>query len=393
MAVESQVDQGDDILLEVRNLKKHFPIKGGLLRRTIGQVKAVDGINFFIKRGETLGLVGESGCGKSTAGRTLLRLYEPTDGEVIFKDPKLGKVHIEELEDDKLRQVRPSMQMIFQDPFSSLDPRMTVGRLIAEPLVINKVVSGRALRDRVAELLTVVGLRPEHATRYPHAFSGGQRQRIGIARALALNPELIVCDEPVSALDVSVQAQVLNLLEDLQQQFDLTYLFVAHDLSVVEHISDRVAVMYVGYLVEMAETEDLYYNPQHPYTEALLAAIPKPDPRNRHRPMKLPGDVPSPANPPSGCYFHPRCPYGQAVCAVERPPLREITPGHWAACHFSEALTLTGVPKLGEIPVLSVPSSDEAGQAQANGAAGQTPMNPSAASSDDGGTITVRPAQ
>nr|MBA2363871.1 ATP-binding cassette domain-containing protein [Chloroflexia bacterium] len=266
-----------------------------------------------------------------------------------------------------LKRVRPNMQIIFQDPFSSLDPRMTVGRIVAEPLVINNVLKGRALRDRVAELLTVVGLRPEHATRYPHAFSGGQRQRIGIARALALNPELMICDEPVSALDVSVQAQVLNLLEDLQEQFNLTYLFVAHDLSVVEHISDRVAVMYVGYLVEMADTEDLYYNPQHPYTEALLAAIPKPDPRNRDRPVRLPGDVPSPANPPSGCYFHPRCPYAQDICVTERPPLREVIANHWAACHFSEELNLKGVPRLNEIPVTAAPSAADANRLQVEG--------------------------
>jgi peptide/nickel transport system ATP-binding protein len=341
----------DNILLEVKGLKKHFPIHGGLLKRVVGQVKAVDGINFYIKRGETLGLVGESGCGKSTTGRTIIRLLDPTAGEVIFNDPELGKVHVEQLEAKELKQIRPNMQIIFQDPFSSLDPRMTVGRIVSEPLLINKIVSGQALRDRVAELLTIVGLRPEHASRYPHAFSGGQRQRIGIARALALNPKLIICDEPVSALDVSVQAQVLNLLEDLQKQFDLTYLFVAHDLSVVEHISDRVAVMYVGYLVEMASTEELYYNPKHPYTEALLAAIPKPDPRKRSRPHKLPGDVPSPANPPSGCYFHPRCRYAEDICKVERPPLRDIGGEHWVACHFAEKLTLTGVPRLSDIPV------------------------------------------
>ncbi len=368
MTVESTSNVNEDeILLEVKNLKKHFPIKGGLMRRVVGEVKAVDGVNFFIKKGETLGLVGESGCGKSTTGRAILRLHEPTDGEIIFHDPKLGKVHIEELNAKDLKRVRPNMQIIFQDPFSSLDPRMTVGRIVAEPLVINNVVKGRALRDRVAELLTVVGLRPEHATRYPHAFSGGQRQRIGIARALALNPELVICDEPVSALDVSVQAQVLNLLEDLQEQFNLTYLFVAHDLSVVEHISDRVAVMYVGYLVEMADTEDLYYNPQHPYTEALLAAIPKPDPRNRHRPVRLPGDVPSPANPPTGCYFHPRCPYAQDVCVTERPPLREVVPNHWSACHFSEELNLKGVPRLNEIPVTTAPSAADANRLQVEG--------------------------
>jgi peptide/nickel transport system ATP-binding protein len=333
----------ENVLLEVRDLKKHFPITGGLLRRTVGYVKAVDGVSFYIKKGETLGLVGESGCGKTTTGRTVLRLIEPTDGEIIFDDPDLGRVHIEQLERDEMKVVRPKMQIIFQDPFSSLDPRMTLERLVAEPLRINKVLQGQALRNRVGELLELVGLRHEYMTRYPHAFSGGQRQRIGIARALALNPRLIICDEPVSALDVSIQAQVLNLLEDLQAQFDLTYLFIAHDLSVVEHISDRVAVMYVGFLVEMAATDELYYQPKHPYTEALMAAIPKPNPRMRTRPIKLPGEVASPANPPSGCYFHPRCRYAQEICSEERPPLRDIGDEHWVACHFAEELELAGL--------------------------------------------------
>jgi peptide/nickel transport system ATP-binding protein len=336
-------NKADDILLEVRDLKKHFPILGGLFRRQIGAVKAVDGVSFYIKKGETLGLVGESGCGKTTAGRTALRLLEPTAGEVIFDDPDLGKVHIEKLDNKQMKVVRPKMQIIFQDPFSSLDPRMTLERIVAEPMVINKTLSGQALRNRVGELLELVGLRSEYMTRYPHAFSGGQRQRIGIARALALNPKLIVCDEPVSALDVSVQAQVLNLLEELQAQFGLTYLFVAHDLSVVEHISDRVAVMYVGFLVEMAGTNELYYRPKHPYTEALMAAIPKPDPRNRTRPIRLPGEVASPANPPSGCYFHPRCRYAQEVCSQERPLLRDVGNEHWVACHFAEELELDGL--------------------------------------------------
>jgi peptide/nickel transport system ATP-binding protein len=335
--------KSDNILLEVKDLKKHFPITGGLMRRTVGYVKAVDGVSFYIKKGETLGLVGESGCGKTTTGRTVLRLLEPTAGEVIFNDPDLGKVHIEQLDAKEMKVVRPKMQIIFQDPFSSLDPRMTLERIVAEPMVINGTLRGQALRNRVGELLRLVGLRHEYMTRYPHAFSGGQRQRIGIARALALNPKLIICDEPVSALDVSIQAQVLNLLEDLQHDFDLTYLFIAHDLSVVEHISDRVAVMYVGFLVEMADTNELYYQPKHPYTEALMAAIPKPNPRDRTRPIKLPGEVASPANPPSGCYFHPRCRYAQPICAQERPILRDVGNEHWVACHFAEELELAGL--------------------------------------------------
>jgi peptide/nickel transport system ATP-binding protein len=333
----------DNVLLQVRDLKKHFPITGGLLRKTVGYVKAVDGVSFYIKKGETLGLVGESGCGKTTTGRTVLRLLEPTGGEILFNDPDMGAVRVDELEAKDLKTIRPKMQIIFQDPFSSLDPRMTLERIVAEPLRINKVLQGQALRNRVGELLELVGLRHEYMTRYPHAFSGGQRQRIGIARALALNPKLIICDEPVSALDVSIQAQVLNLLEDLQAQFDLTYLFIAHDLSVVEHISDRVAVMYVGFLVEMAATDELYYHPKHPYTEALMAAIPKPNPRMRTRPIKLPGEVANPANPPSGCYFHPRCRYAQEVCSQQRPLLRDVGNEHWVACHFAEELELAGL--------------------------------------------------
>ena len=347
-------------LLEVRGLKKHFPIHGGLLGRVQGHVRAVDGIDLTIKHGETLGLVGESGCGKSTAGRTMIRLYEPTAGEIVFNDPDRGPVHLEQAGVAELRRAWTHMQMIFQDPFSSLDPRMSVGRIIAEPLVVHGVAKGTALQDRVAALLRRVGLRPEHMSRYPHAFSGGQRQRIGIARALALNPKLVICDEPVSALDVSVQAQVLNLLEDLQEEYELTYLFVAHDLSVVEHISDRVAVMYVGYVVEVAPTEELFRNPKMPYTEALIAAIPPPDPRRRSRPIKLPGEVPSPANPPSGCYFHPRCQYAQDVCKVERPPLRDLGGGHWAACHFAETLSLRGIgpiPGASAVPAGSGPDA------------------------------------
>lgn len=332
-----------DLLLEVKGLKKYFPVQSGLLRRTTGTVKAVDGIDFFVPKGETLGLVGESGCGKTTAGRTILRLLPPTAGEIHFNDPKLGWVNLEQMSRQELNQVRPNMQIIFQDPFSSLNPRMTVERIVGEPLVINKVAKGQKLKDRVAQLLRVVGMRPEYMSRYPHAFSGGQRQRLGIARALALNPKLVICDEPVSALDVSIQAQVLNLLEDLQAQFDLTYIFIAHDLSVVEHISDRVAVMYVGKLVEVAETTELYDHPKHPYTEALMAAVPKPDPRRRERPIKLPGEVASPVNPPSGCYFHPRCRYARDVCSKEEPRLEEVADGHWAGCHFARDLQLRGV--------------------------------------------------
>ncbi|MGW0230681.1 ABC transporter ATP-binding protein [Actinopolymorpha singaporensis] len=355
----------NDVLLEVTDLKKHFPIKQGFLRRTVGHVKAVDGVNLSVKRGETFSVVGESGCGKSTTGRTILRLEEPTDGSVVFDHSELGKVNIEKADNKTLKRIRPEMQIIFQDPFSSLDSRMTVGRIIAEPMIINNTLSGRALRDRIAELLTVVGLRPEHASRYPHAFSGGQRQRIGIARALALNPKLIICDEPVSALDVSVQAQVLNLLEDLQQRFDLTYLFISHDLSVVEHISDRVAVMYVGKVVEVGTTDQLFYNPKMPYTEALLSSLPQPDPRKRTRPTLLTGDVPSPANPPSGCYFHTRCPYAQDICRTEEPPLRDTGDNHMAACHFSDTLELKGASRLTEVPVAPEVMTKQAEKQQA----------------------------
>jgi oligopeptide/dipeptide ABC transporter ATP-binding protein len=345
--------EGREPILEVRDLQKHFPIKGGVLRRQIGSVKAVDGVNLTVHRGETLAIVGESGCGKSTTGRTILRLEEPTGGEVVFHDTELGAVDVVNADRRTMQKLRPRMQIIFQDPFASLDSRMTVGRVISEPLLINKVLQGQALRDRVAELLKMVGLRPEHASRYPHAFSGGQRQRIGIARAIALNPDLIICDEPVSALDVSVQAQVINLLEDLQRRLSLTYVFISHDLSVVEHIANRVAVMYVGRVVEIGSTKELFYNPQHPYTEALLKAVPQPDPRNRTEIVPLTGDVPSPANPPSGCYFHTRCPYAQPVCSEETPPLRPIgDSGRMAACHFSEKLDLKGavVPSRASVP-------------------------------------------
>ena len=333
----------DEILLEVNGLKKHFPIQRGFLRRTEGYVKAVDDVTFYVKEGETLGLVGESGCGKTTTGRCILRAIEPTSGQMLFKDRDGSQVDIRELDKAELKRLRQDMQMIFQDPYSSLNPRMTLLQIVGEPLSANRVARGRELGDRVAQLLRVVGLRPEYMSRYPHAFSGGQRQRIGVARALALNPRFIVADEPVSALDVSVQAQILNLLQDLQAQFQLTYLFIAHDLSVIEHISDRVAVMYVGKLVEMAETEELFVNPRHPYTEALMSAVPKPDPRAKKERIVLQGEVADPANPPTGCYFHPRCRYAQEICSIEEPILREVSGEHFVNCHRAEELQLRGV--------------------------------------------------
>ncbi|MEN9934395.1 MAG: hypothetical protein RLZZ387_974 [Chloroflexota bacterium] len=335
--------QSDNILLEVNDLKMHFPIRRGAMQRVVGHVKAVDGVSFHIRERETLGLVGESGCGKTTAGRTILRLYDPTAGEIWFRAKDGRRVDVAKLSQQEMKPLRREMRMIFQDPFSSLNPRMTVKDLIGEPLVIHRVAEGRAIEERVADLMRAVGLDPDYMERYPHEFSGGQRQRIGLARTLALSPRLIVADEPVSALDVSIQAQVMNLLQELKERLGLTVLFVAHDLSVVEHMCDRIAVMYVGKLVELAESETLLRNPLHPYTEALLSAIPSADPDVRTKRILMPGEVPSPANPPPGCVFHPRCRYAKDICKQQAPPLREVVPGHYAACHFSEEIRLQGI--------------------------------------------------
>lgn len=337
------MDKQNEILLEVKNLKKYFPINRGVFRRVVGYVKAVDRVDLFIRQGETLGLVGESGCGKTTLGRSILRLIEPTDGEVWFKTGKGKKLDITKLEDREIKSLRREMRMIFQDPYGSLNPRMTVMDIVGEPLIIHKVAQGKEIEDRVRTLLKIVGLNPRYMRRYPHEFSGGQRQRIGIARALALNPRLVIADEPVSALDVSVQAQVINLLEELQVQFNLTYLFIAHDLSVVYHISNRIAVMYVGKIMEVGEAEEVYQGPRHPYTEALMSAVPVIDPDVKPERILLQGDVPNPANAPSGCTFHPRCRYAKKICSQEEPPLEDIGDEHYVACHFADDFSLKGI--------------------------------------------------
>jgi len=320
-----------ETLVRIENLTKHFPITRGIIvQREVGAVQAVDNVSFEIRKGETLGLVGESGCGKSTTGRTILQLYRPTSGKVYYGDSELTS-----LKGESLRQMRRNMQMIFQDPYASLNPRLTIGNIIAEPLEVHKIGTKVEQRERVQELLRLVGLSPYFINRYPHEFSGGQRQRIGVARALALQPDFIVCDEPISALDVSIQAQVVNLLEELQEEFGLTYLFIAHDLSMVRHISDRTAVMYLGKIVELSTRDELYSNPLHPYTQALLSAVPVPDPikEGKRQRIILEGDVPSPVNPPKGCRFHPRCPLAIDVCKEAQPEWREVSPDHWVACH------------------------------------------------------------
>ncbi|HEY63079.1 MAG TPA: ATP-binding cassette domain-containing protein [Caldilineae bacterium] len=337
------MESKNDIILEVKDLKMYFPIHRGLLRRVVGYIKAVDGVSFFVRKEEVLGLVGESGCGKTTTGRTILRLYDPTGGEIWFRKQDGEWVDVAKLDQKEMKPLRREMRMVFQDPFSSLNPRLTVKDIIGEPLIIHGVAKGKEVEERVAELMRAVGLDPAYMRRYPHEFSGGQRQRIGLARTLSLNPRLIIADEPVSALDVSIQAQVLNLLEELKEKLGLTMIFIAHDLSVVEHISDRIAVMYVGKIVELGDTEEVLRHPLHPYTEALISAVPPADPDIRLKRIILPGDVPSPANPPSGCVFHPRCRYAIDRCGVEEPDLAEVEPDRFVSCHRAEELSLQGI--------------------------------------------------
>ncbi len=332
-------------ILEVDGLKVYFPIISGLMRKVRGQVRAVDGVSFDLRVGETLALVGESGCGKTTTGRAILQAVQPTGGRITFMTREGDRVSTISAARDVQSIIRQEIQLIFQDPFASLNPRMTIFDIVADPLMANRLSRGRELEERVTEMLRLVGLSPDYMRRYPHAFSGGQRQRIGIARALIMNPRLLIADEPVSALDVSVQSQILNLMQDLQEQLDLTYLFISHDLSVVQYISHRVAVMYVGKIVEIAPTDDIFSAPKHPYTQALLSSVPIPDPEVRTRGGALEGEVADPANPPSGCYFHPRCPMAEEICRETEPPFAEVSPGHFSRCHFYADLDLPGVPE------------------------------------------------